>query len=411
MMSSHRRRAIAFAVVVVTGLAPAVPTRAALPPPGPPTGATRPLKGAAPATLSAARARLRTLETNLAGAQRAEAAARERVAALELQASVLAERLRQLSAEEQLLARELKEARERLRKLAVATYVNGGSTTTVDYLLRAKSPADLSRRRQLVTSVGAVRNQAVEDYTVARDAASAALERVVAEFERVNAEGVASRNDLLAAAGQIGQLGPELDAAREELRMLLAVTPVGDTGIPGLFLDAYRAAADQMTTLAPGCGIRWTAIAGVGRIESNHGRFGDARLSVRGDIWPRIIGIPLDGTNNTALVPDTDGGVLDGDLFFDRAVGPLQVIPSTWQVVARDGNQDAIEDPNNAFDAALTAAVYLCRAAPNGLRGDPELQAAFFSYNHSEAYSLTALHWSKVYDGMRPPKGPIVAVR
>jgi membrane-bound lytic murein transglycosylase B len=297
-----------------------------------------------------------------------------------------------------------------LRKLAVATYVNGGSSTTVDYLLRAKSPADLSRRRQLVSSVGEVRNQAVEDYTAARDAASAALERVVAEFERVNAEGVASRNELLGAADRIGRLGPELDAAREELHLLLAVTPVGETGIPGLLLDAYRAAADRMATLAPGCGIRWTAIAGVGRIESNHGRFGDAQLSVRGDIWPRIVGIPLDGSNNTALVPDTDGGVLDADPVFDRAVGPMQVIPSTWQVVARDGNQDSIEDPNNVFDAALSAAVYLCRAAPNGMGGDPELQAAFFSYNHSEAYSLTALHWSKVYDAMRPPRGPIVVV-
>jgi membrane-bound lytic murein transglycosylase B len=129
---------------------------------------------------------------------------------------------------------------------------------------------------------------------------------------------------------------------------------------------------------------------------------------VRGDISPRIVGIPLDGNNNTALIPDTDAGVLDGDLLFDRAVGPMQVIPSTWRVVARDGNEDAIEDPNNVFDAALTAATYLCRAAPNGLRGDPELQAAFFSYNHSEAYSLTALHWSKVYDGLRPPSSPIV---
>ena len=408
MMSFHRRRAIAFAIVVVAGLGPALQARAAPPPPTPPPGPSLALKGAAPRTLVAARARLRTLEANLAGAQRAEAAARERLAALGVQAIVLAGRLNELSAEERLLAQELQAARERLRKLAVATYVNGGSSTTVDYLLRAKSPADLSRRRQLVSSVGEVRNQAVKDFTVAREAASDALEGVVAELERVNAEGAASRSELESASGQIGRLGPELDSAREDLRLLLAVTPVGDTDIPGLFLDAYRAAADQMATLAPGCGIRWTAIAGVGRIESNHGRFGAAQLSVRGDISPRIVGIPLDGNNNTALIPDTDGGVLDGDLVFDRAVGPMQVIPSTWRVVARDGNQDAIEDPNNVFDAALTAATYLCRAAPNGLGGDPELQAAFFSYNHSEAYSLTALHWSKVYDGLRPPRGPIV---
>ena len=71
-------------------------------------------------------------------------------------------------------------------------------------------------------------------------------------------------------------------------------------------------------------------------------------------------------------------------------------------------NGDKVEDPNNVFDAALTAATYLCRAAPGGLAADDALQAAFFSYNHSEAYSLTALHWSKVYDAFRPPRGPIV---
>jgi membrane-bound lytic murein transglycosylase B len=410
MMSVHLRRAIASTVVVVTGLGPALTAGAeppsATPPPGPSLG----LRHAAPGTLSAARARLRTLEAELAGARRAEAAARERLAALDAEIAVLTGHMSELSAKERLLAEELQRARERLRKLAVATYVNGGASTSVDYLLRAKSPADLSRRRKLVSSVGELRNQAVKDYTAARDAASAALERAVAELERANAGRAAAAGELEAASGQIGRLGPELEAAREELRLRLAVTPVGDTDIPGLFLDAYRAAAEQMATLAPGCGIRWTAIAGVGRIESNHGRWGDAQLSVRGDIWPRIIGIPLDGNNNTALIPDTDGGVLDGDIIVDRAVGPLQLIPSTWTVVARDGNQDSVEDPNNVFDAALSAAAYLCRAAPNGLRGDPELQAAFFSYNHSEAYSLTALHWSKVYDGLRPPRGPIVAV-
>ena len=159
----------------------------------------------------------------------------------------------------------------------------------------------------------------------------------------------------------------------------------------------------------PSCSLRWTALAGIGRIESNHGRSGDAALSLRGDISPPIIGIPLDGNNGTALVPDTDHGVLDGDLVVDRAVGPMQVIPSTWRLVARDGNGDNIADPNNVFDAALSAATYLCRAAPGGLNADSDLQAAFFSYNHSEAYSLAALHWSKVYDAFQPPPGPIVS--
>ena len=88
-----------------------------------------------------------------------------------------------------------------------------------------------------------------------------------------------------------------------------------------------------------------------------------------------------------------------------QLVSDRRVCALRW---ARDGNGDNVEDPNNVFDAAMTAATYLCRAAPAGLTADDALLAAFFSYNHSEAYSLTALHWSKVYDAWRPPRGPIV---
>jgi membrane-bound lytic murein transglycosylase B len=164
-----------------------------------------------------------------------------------------------------------------------------------------------------------------------------------------------------------------------------------------------------MAELRPGCGIRWTALAGVGRIESNHGRWGESRITEAGDVSPPIIGIPLDGNNGTALVRDTDGGAFDGDSSFDHAVGPMQVIPSTWRVVANDGNDDEVANPNNVFDATLTAAAYLCRAAPNGLRDEPALRAAFFSYNHSELYSQAAVHWTAVYDGLRLPRGPIVS--
>jgi membrane-bound lytic murein transglycosylase B len=299
-------------------------------------------------------------------------------------------------------------AREQLRRLAVASYVNGGSSSSVDYLLRAEGPADLSRRRKLLTSVGRVRNQAVKEYSAARRAASEELQTSVADLDHVKAAGDTARAELEAATGRIGRLTAELDRARERRKLLLAVTPVAGTDIPGLFLDAYRAAATATAKLDPSCALRWTALAGVGRIESNHGRSGEAALSVGGDISPPIIGVPLDGNNGTALVPDTDRGVIDGDAVVDRAVGPMQVIPSTWRLVARDANGDKVADPNNVFDAALTAATYLCRAAPGGLNADDSLQAAFFSYNHSESYSLAALHWSKVYDAFRPPKDQIV---
>jgi membrane-bound lytic murein transglycosylase B len=403
MMTSPVRRVTAWAAFAAIGLGPLLApadARAAVP--------TLPLKGPRSGGLASARSEVRALEGALARTRRSQASARERVAALAAQALALAARLNELSARERELARQLEAARDRLRKLAVASYLSGGSSASVEYLLRARGPADLSRRRKLLTSVARIRNHAVKEFAAARRAASDQLERSIAELDHLNSQGAAARAELESASAAIGRLEARLGVARAHLKLELAVTPVGSTNIPGLFLDAYRAAAATMAKRRPGCRLRWTALAGVGRIESDHGRWGAAELSLGGDITPPIIGIPLDGNNGTALIRDTDGGALDGDPLVDHAVGPMQVIPSTWRIVAEDGNDDGIDSPNNIFDAALTAAGYLCRAAPNGLNDDAGLRAAFFSYNHSDAYSEAALGWSKVYDGERVPAGPVV---
>ncbi len=39
--------------------------------------------------------------------------------------------------------------------------------------------------------------------------------------------------------------------------------------------------------------------------------------------------LPLNGANGTQAIRDTDAGQLDGDSIWDRAVGPMQFIPST----------------------------------------------------------------------------------
>ena len=69
---------------------------------------------------------------------------------------------------------------------------------------------------------------------------------------------------------------------------------------------------------------------------------------------------PLDGSNGTAEITDTDAGQYDNDQKFDRAVGPMQFIPSTWSVVGVDGDGDGKRNPQDIDDAALATAVYLC---------------------------------------------------
>ena len=75
---------------------------------------------------------------------------------------------------------------------------------------------------------------------------------------------------------------------------------------------------------------------------------------------PGIYGIPLNGSNKTAEILDTDAGQYDNDTTYDRAVGPMQFIPSTWSVVGVDADGDGVRNPQDIDDAALGTAVYLC---------------------------------------------------
>src|SRR6185295_8356341 len=75
---------------------------------------------------------------------------------------------------------------------------------------------------------------------------------------------------------------------------------------------------------------------------------------------PGIFGPALDGSHGTTLIKDTDAGQYDGDARFDRAVGPMQFIPSTWAIVGVDADDDGQRNPQDIYDAALASAVYLC---------------------------------------------------
>ncbi|RAM37005.1 lytic transglycosylase domain-containing protein [Arthrobacter globiformis] len=155
-------------------------------------------------------------------------------------------------------------------------------------------------------------------------------------------------------------------------------------GIPARALRAYVAAVSMANADAPACGIGWNTVAAVGFVESAHGALGGGHLTASGDVSRPIVGPGLNG-DGFAAIADTDDGALDGDALWDRAVGPMQFIPSTWKLAGRDANGDGVADPHNIDDAALSAAGYLC-AGGRDLTSNQGWADAIWSYNQSEAY-------------------------
>jgi hypothetical protein len=158
--------------------------------------------------------------------------------------------------------------------------------------------------------------------------------------------------------------------------------------IPAELLALYHAAAQ-------GCpGLSWAVVAAIGKVETDHGRFGDAQLLSDGRVEPWIIGIALDGTRGTRAIRDTDGGRWDRDTVWDRAVGPMQFIPSTWRAYGVDATGSGTADPHNLFDAVHTAVAYLCA---NGA-GDPAtLRQAILAYNRADWYADEVLAIAQRY--------------
>jgi hypothetical protein len=176
-------------------------------------------------------------------------------------------------------------------------------------------------------------------------------------------------------------------AARQTRIVVTSRLPDGPLGIPGVMLGAYQRAARLLAASQAGCHLSWSVLAGIGRIESGHASGG--RVDATGNTLGSILGPRLDGSPGIAAIPDTDHGVLDGDTVWDRAVGPMQFIPSSWR-------QWGVGNPNNIYDSTLAAGRYLCAGDIN-LSDPAQLQAAVYRYNHSASYVAIVLQWANGY--------------
>ncbi|MEU5659451.1 lytic transglycosylase domain-containing protein [Streptomyces sp. NPDC047737] len=174
----------------------------------------------------------------------------------------------------------------------------------------------------------------------------------------------------------------------------LPVTGSAEAGIPASILAAYKKAEQDVAGTDAACRLPWQLLAAIGKVESGQARGG--KVDANGTTFSPILGPALNG-QGFALIKDTDGGAYDGDATHDRAVGPMQFIPSTWATWGQDGNGDGRKDPNNIYDAALAAGRYLC-AGTRDLSLAADLDRAVLSYNHSTEYLRTVRSWFDFYN-------------
>jgi len=182
--------------------------------------------------------------------------------------------------------------------------------------------------------------------------------------------------------------------------------PSGPLGIPGVVLDAYLHAQQVLAAQQPGCHLPWWLLAGIGKIESGQAENGE--VDAAGNTLRPILGPELNGQHGYAALPAILGGKWTGDPVWQRAVGPMQFLPSTWLEWGGGGN------PNNVYDADIAAGKYLC-AGGRDLSVPAQQAAAVFSYNHSDSYVQIVLIWANAYrNGVTPlpetpvpPQGPV----
>ena len=161
--------------------------------------------------------------------------------------------------------------------------------------------------------------------------------------------------------------------------------------IPAEFLALYQQAAQAEQ-------VDWAVLAGIGKVECDHGR-------------SQLAGCNPRGTVNVA-----------------GARGPMQFLGSTWragegqfdpdvagaavpggqenQGYATDGNSNGVADPWEPADA-IHAAARLLRH--NG--APTNYDTAIWAYNHSDAYRAQVLTWAQSYRlTAAQPSGPVAGL-
>jgi hypothetical protein len=125
--------------------------------------------------------------------------------------------------------------------------------------------------------------------------------------------------------------------------------------ITPLYLALYRQAAARFD-------LDWAVLAGIGRVECDHGRDPDPSCTV------------------------------EGQLNYAGAGGPAQFLSSTWRIYGISASGIGPPDMWNPDDAIFSMANYLhASGAPT------DYPKAIFAYNHAWWYVADVLAWARRY--------------
>jgi hypothetical protein len=160
---------------------------------------------------------------------------------------------------------------------------------------------------------------------------------------------------LIAALTALGGASGGADSANLSGAQSDGVSSLAEREIPPLYLRLYRQAAERY-------GLDWAILAGIGKVECDHGR----------DPAPSCT---QEGAVNSA-----------------GAGGPMQFLASTWAEYGVDAEGAGPPNRWNPADAIFSAANYL-RAS-----GAPaDYRRAIYAYNHAEWYVQEVESWAARY--------------
>ncbi len=135
------------------------------------------------------------------------------------------------------------------------------------------------------------------------------------------------------------------------------VSALAEAEIPPLYLSLYEQAARRY-------GLDWAILAGIGKVECDHGRDPDPSCTRQGAV-------------NSA-----------------GAGGPAQFLASTWAEYGVDADGEGPPDRWDPADAIYGMANYLhASGAPQHYR------KAIYAYNHAWLYVNEVEHWASLYRG------------